>query len=38
MPHVFQGAQIGIDDDDDSTFTISSDQKTFHFQGMHFHV
>jgi len=27
-----RGAQIGIDNDDDSTFTISSDQKTFHFQ------
>eukprot|EP00795_Rhopilema_esculentum_P004515 gene4515-20767_t len=27
-----RGAQIGIDDDDDSTFTISSDQKIFHFQ------
>eukprot|EP00794_Sanderia_malayensis_P007857 gene7857-8707_t len=27
-----RGAQIGIDDEDDSTFTISSDQKTFHFQ------
>ena len=28
-----QGAVIGIDDDDDSTFTITVDQKTFHFQG-----
>jgi hypothetical protein len=24
---------IGIDDEDDSTFTITVDQKTFHFQG-----
>ncbi|MCQ6473381.1 hypothetical protein NPN13_24155, partial [Vibrio parahaemolyticus] len=23
---------IGIDDEDDSTFTITVDQKTFHFQ------
>jgi len=29
----FQGAVIGIDDEDDSTFTITVDQKTFHFQG-----
>ena len=29
----FKGANIGIDDEDDSTFTISCDQKTFHFQG-----
>lgn len=28
-----QGAVIGIDDEDDSTFTITVDQKTFHFQG-----
>ncbi|XP_078354846.1 oxysterol-binding protein-related protein 9-like isoform X1 [Oculina patagonica] len=27
-----KGANIGIDDEDDSTFTISCDQKTFHFQ------
>nr|XP_022314763.1 oxysterol-binding protein-related protein 9-like isoform X2 [Crassostrea virginica] len=26
------GAVIGIDDEDDSTFTITVDQKTFHFQ------
>lgn len=25
---------LGIDDEDDSTFTISCDQKTFHFQGI----
>ena len=31
--YVFQGAVIGIDDEDDSTFTITVDQKTFHFQG-----
>lgn len=30
---VAQGAVIGIDDEDDSTFTITVDQKTFHFQG-----
>lgn len=30
---LFKGANIGIDDEDDSTFTISCDQKTFHFQG-----
>ena len=29
----FQGAIIGIDDEDDSTFTITVDHKTFHFQG-----
>ena len=28
-----KGAVIGIDDEDDSTFTITVDQKTFHFQG-----
>lgn len=28
-----QGAVIGIDDEDDSTFTVTVDQKTFHFQG-----
>lgn len=28
-----QGAIIGIDDEDDSTFTITVDDKTFHFQG-----
>ncbi|KAI8509760.1 Oxysterol-binding protein- protein 9 [Branchiostoma belcheri] len=27
-----KGAVIGIDDEDDSTFTISCDGKTFHFQ------
>jgi len=27
-----RGAKIGIDDEDDSTFTITSDHKTFHFQ------
>ncbi|XP_065834944.1 oxysterol-binding protein-related protein 9-like isoform X2 [Oscarella lobularis] len=27
-----RGAIIGIDDEDDSTFTISCDHKTFHFQ------
>ncbi|XP_048717437.1 oxysterol-binding protein-related protein 9 isoform X5 [Caretta caretta] len=27
-----EGAVIGIDDEDDSTFTITVDQKTFHFQ------
>jgi hypothetical protein len=27
-----RGAVIGIDDEDDSTFTISCDNKTFHFQ------
>lgn len=31
-----QGAVIGIDDEDDSTFTITVDQKTFHFQGKTF--
>lgn len=30
-----QGATIGIDDEDDSTFTITVDQKMFHFQGTH---
>lgn len=25
---------VGIDDEDDSTFTITVDQKMFHFQGM----
>lgn len=30
-----QGAILGIDDDDESTFTITThDQKTFHFQGI----
>ena len=30
----FQNAIIGIDDDEESTFTITThDQKTFHFQG-----
>lgn len=32
-PLLTQGAVIGIDDEDDSTFTITVDQKTFHFQG-----
>lgn len=27
-----KGAIIGIDDEDDSTFTITVDSKTFHFQ------
>ena len=27
-----KGAIVGIDDDDDSTFTITVDAKTFHFQ------
>ncbi|XP_051869099.1 oxysterol-binding protein-related protein 9 isoform X2 [Pristis pectinata] len=27
-----RGAVIGIDDEDDSTFTVTVDQKTFHFQ------
>ncbi|XP_071525487.1 oxysterol-binding protein-related protein 9 isoform X2 [Panulirus ornatus] len=27
-----KGAVVGIDDDDDSTFTITVDAKTFHFQ------
>ncbi|KAM7318036.1 hypothetical protein ACRRTK_022773 [Alexandromys fortis] len=27
-----RGAVIGIDNEDDSTFTITVDQKTFHFQ------
>lgn len=27
-----KGAVIGIDDEDDSTFTITVDEKTFHFQ------
>ncbi|XP_078573823.1 oxysterol-binding protein-related protein 9-like isoform X10 [Branchiostoma floridae x Branchiostoma japonicum] len=30
--HMFAGAVIGIDDEDDSTFTINCDGKTFHFQ------
>ena len=29
-----QGAIIGIDDEEDSTFTITVDQKVFHFQGI----
>ncbi|ESP05462.1 hypothetical protein LOTGIDRAFT_181302 [Lottia gigantea] len=29
---VLKGAVIGIDDEDDSTFTITVDHKTFHFQ------
>lgn len=28
-----KGAIIGIDSEDDSTFTIKVDHKTFHFQG-----
>lgn len=28
-----KNAQVGIDDEDDSTFTITVDHKTFHFQG-----
>lgn len=28
-----RNAIIGIDDEDDSTFTITVDQKIFHFQG-----
>ena len=27
-----RGAVVGIDDEDDSTFTITVDNKTFHFQ------
>ena len=27
-----KGALVGIDDEDDSTFTITVDNKTFHFQ------
>lgn len=27
-----KGAVIGIDDEDDSTFTVTVDHKTFHFQ------
>ena len=27
-----RNAVVGIDDDDDSTFTITVDAKTFHFQ------
>jgi hypothetical protein len=26
------GAVVGIDDEDDSTFTVTVDNKTFHFQ------
>lgn len=33
---MFKGAIIGIDDEDDSTFTITVDDKTFHFQGIWF--
>lgn len=36
-PLLTQGAVIGIDDEDDSTFTITVDQKTFHFQGEPYH-
>ena len=31
-----RGALIGIDDEDDSTFTITVDNKTFHFQVRYF--
>nr|CAH7761845.1 unnamed protein product [Callosobruchus chinensis] len=27
-----KGAVVGIDDEDDSTFTVTVDHKTFHFQ------
>ena len=27
-----KGALVGIDDEDDSTFTVTVDNKTFHFQ------
>ena len=27
-----RGAVVGIDDEDDSTFTVTVDNKTFHFQ------
>lgn len=27
-----RGAIVGIDDEDDSTFTVTVDNKTFHFQ------
>ena len=27
-----RGALVGIDDEDDSTFTVTVDNKTFHFQ------
>uniref|UniRef100_A0AAY4EWJ3 Oxysterol-binding protein n=1 Tax=Denticeps clupeoides TaxID=299321 RepID=A0AAY4EWJ3_9TELE len=30
--YTVRGAVIGIDDEDDSTFTVTVDQKTFHFQ------
>ena len=29
-----KGAQTGISDEDDSTFTITCDHRTFHFQGI----
>ena len=32
--HRLKGAVIGIDDEDESTFTIRCDQKIFHFQVM----
>lgn len=36
MLQLLQGAVLGIDDEDESTFTITTlDQKTFHFQGEH---
>lgn len=28
-----KNAQMGINDEDDSTFTITVDSKVFHFQG-----
>lgn len=30
-----KNAQVGINDEDDSTFTITVDSKIFHFQGKH---
>ena len=30
----FQEAVVGIDDEDESTFTISADHRTYHFQGI----
>ena len=27
-----RGAVVGIDDEDDATFTVTVDNKTFHFQ------
>lgn len=31
-----KGAVIGIDDEDNTTFTITVDSKTFHFQARNF--